>query len=535
VLHAGVRALLVLGAAAGLAWLTRDYLYRPLRATRNEETTALQLESRFPALRDRLISVIQLTAAAGDAAATVSPRLLEKLERDTAAFSASLDFSEVINWRFVRRVLMVSAALFLAAVLSTLSFPEHVKTVVRRMAFGDAKYPTKTTIRVEAPATRLVVGQDWRLRAELEGRIPRVVRVRVRLDRPKARWETYAMRPLLGYRYGLTLEKVQHGFAYQVIAGDARTAPARVDVVAPVSVLNPTLTVTPPPHLRAPPRRGVALHGARVLDGSSVEIRVPCTKALQAARLVTTDGAELALAPERGERAARGRFRLTTRADGADTAGATALVAPSGALRFRLHVRDLDGLEDPEPRAVYSIRIVEDGAPSAVIVAPKGERRCVPFAVWRVRYRLSDDYGLARAWVQWALTQPEAEEETEEGAGSASEPRTDRLAVALNEAVTLQQGEIDLKMAAIGPQPGDTVEVWLVAADARAPQEVPLGQAFGPGWSRSESVTFRVVAESEKIRDAQERLTGVEENIAELHSAQRRVKVSVDQLRSRKE
>jgi len=534
-LHAIARALLLLTAIGGMAWLGREYVYRPIKTVHNEETTALKLEAQFPHLRDRLISIIQLTSVPADQLDTpISPRLLEKLEENTAGVSSTLDFSQVINWRFLKRLFIVTGIIFLGACLSTISFPGHVKTVLKRMVFTNAKYPTKTTAKLVDTPTRMVLGEDWELRVELGGRIPSKVTARVRPATGKGRWVTHKLKPQLGYEFGLTLEKVQQSFTFLVIAGDARIAPTEVTVIPPVSVLDPVLSVKPPAYIKGNPRTDVSVHGARVLDGAEIDIVVPCTKSLVEAQLVPETGDPIKLTPMKDSQGARGTFILTT----ANTvpAGANTNMplrqAPTGLFGFTTKVKDTDGLENAEPLTTYTVKIVEDGRPSALIASPKGERSCVRFAEWTIRYKISDDFGVDRAWLYWEVLKA-ADKQKEAESGEEFIGEISRRDLVVKKDLAIQQGTATISMRKAGVEAGDTVKAWIVAADGRVTGEVPVQYGFVPGISRSESVAFNIVDEAEKVKEVQDRITTVEESVADMLDTQRRVKTSVDQIKER--
>lgn len=534
-LHAIARALLLLTAVGGMAWLGREYLYKPIKTVHNEETTALKLEAQFPHLRDRLISIIQLTAVPAEQLDTpISPRLLQKLEEDTAGVSSTLDFSQVINWRFLKRLFIVAGVIFLGACLSTVSFPGHVKTVLKRMAFTNAKYPTKTTAKlVEAP-TRMVLGDDWELRVELGGRIPSKVTARVRPTTGKGRWVTHTLKPQLGYEFGLTLEKVQQSFTFLVIAGDTRIPPTEVTVIPPVSVLDPVLNVAPPAYIKGKPRNDVSVHGSRVLDGAAVDLFVPCTKDIVEARLIPETGKPIPLTALKDRQGAAGRFILSTgsaRPAGSDT-NTPMRQAPTGLFGFTLKVKDIDGLENTEPLTTYTIKIVEDGRPSAMIASPKGERSCVRFAEWTVRYKISDDFGVDRAWLYWEILKA-ADKKKEAESGEELRGQISRRDLVVKKDLAIQQGTTTMSMRKAGTEAGDSVKAWVVAADGRVTGEVPVEYGFIPGVARSESVTFNIVDEAEKVKEVQDRITTIEENVADMRETQRRVKTSVGQIKER--
>jgi hypothetical protein len=543
-LSAAIRAVLLLAALGAAVWFAREYLYRPLKTVRNAETVALQIESRFPELRDRLISVVQLTAIpASGKEAPVSPRLIEQLEMDTAKMTSSMDFSRVINRQFVVRLMLVSGAFFALAAAGAIAFPGHASATLKRMVFSDAEYPTRTTLKLLSPPQRVVAGEDCTLQAEVGGRIPREVIARVLPG--GGTWTKRRMTPELGYRYALTVEKAQESFSFQVLAGDARSRVVNVQVIPPVSVLDPTLDVTPPPYVGGAPRQGIDVQGARVLEGSKVEIIVPCTKPVRTARLVSQEGVPIELRPMTDGNGARGTFVLTAGGpSGRQTSDVPVVAVPSGLLGFRFEIVDKDGLMNPEPRALYAIKVVEDGRPTAVIVSPRGQQSSLALAEWQINYRISDDYGLDRAWLCWRVSKTEPEEtgkEVEEKVGSgksadaaAAAAMTGWRPLNIDKGLAIQQQTVALPMAITKAEAGNTVEVWILATDGRVSGDIPKDRRFVPGLSNSETVSFRIVEETEKLKEIQERLTRIEEDIGGMYDGQRRAKIPVDQIKERK-
>ena len=208
------------------------------------------------------------------------------------------------------------------------------------------------------------------------------------------------------------------------------------------------------------------------------------------------------------------------------------LAVSRGVLSFHVKVTDCDGLQNPGPLATYRIKVLEDGAPSAVITFPKGERTSVPFGEWCVRYKMSDDYGVERAWLYWQVLKGARSDAVNSSAEAEEVGRTE---VPVDRELTIQQGESVLKLARTEAKPGDLVEVWLAAADGRVAEELPIDATHLPGLARSTLVRFNIVDESEKIRQVQERLSEVEEEIGEMRDRQRRVKTFVEQIRERVE
>ena len=302
--------LLCLGAGlAGLVWLVRIYIRTPLSVKRNEETVALKLENRFEYLNDRLISVIQLTRPGSEAdKSAMSQSLISRLESDVADISYDIRFSEIFDWKFIRRIVLISLVIFSFALMSYASFPEYVMTTVKRMFLSSQNYPVLTRITVDEHKTKIVEGDDWTVNVSLAGEIPSSVYLRRKKTDTEEDWEEYELKPGLGYTYSLTLKKVRNTFDFRIYAGDGITDSVRVKVIKLLTISDPELDVTPPSYTGIDPVENVALSSAPLVESAEVRITVPANKELVSGRLLTAVGTAVGLKPDPSGVSASGRF-----------------------------------------------------------------------------------------------------------------------------------------------------------------------------------------------------------------------------------
>lgn len=535
VLPAAARLVLLLGGLGAAGWVAKTDLRDPLRERRDEIATALKIEKRFPELRDRLISVVQLA----DGAPGASPELLARLELDTAQITAPLDFAAVINWRFLRKILLIAGAILAAGTFSGVIFPQYVATTFRRMFFGDVRYPSLTRIEVRRAPPRLIEGADWRLEVVLSGRIPSSAALKIRNVSTGAggsrKWTSVPLRPIVGYTYGVTLEKVPQSFEYQVLAGDAWTEPQVVQVLIPVAVLDPLLDIRPPAYSGLPALKDEPLAGATVMEGATVTLRVPTSKPLAGGALLTAAGETLALTPLAGGTGAVATLAVALAGDPA-AATSGVLVARNGVASFTLRVKDTEGLENPEPRVLYSLRVQKDQAPKVRLVSPKSDRVSVPYAEWKIAYEADDDFGVRAAWLAWEA-RPTAvgdgarsDEGSGDAAGAVKPLRQGRSPLQGTADALHWEGQGILDMVAARAAPGETLTVWVEAADARGgvtTNGLPVPQSVG----RSQPLQFVIVDENAKWEEIQKRLGAIEEEVVNLQDRQEGVKKVVGGLR----
>lgn len=451
------RLILLAAGITGLLWVVRTYLLVPIKALMDEDIVALKVETRFPELQDRLISVVQLTRSEKELEdAGMSLDLLRRLESDTAELTATLNFSEIIDWDFVRKISLIAAGLVVVAVLATSQFSEYVMTAISRMALTNRKYPTLTNIELVDPVTKILQGDDWPLKVEIAGRIPYQV-ILYRKSESDRGWEEIEMRPEMGSTYSIMIEKIYESFRYQVEAGDARTDKIDVAVLEPIKLKSLTVDVTPPGYTGLKPVKGALLSAIEVAEGSLVKLTVHTTKKVISGQLLPMSGGSVPLKPiSSGD-------------------GLSVEFTASVSMNFTVSAVDTDGLKNPEPLMIYRLEVRPDRSPKVAVTAPKGEKTSVPIGKWDVMYRIKDDYGVTASWLSWRV------DPVPEGGGGvlmdADPIREGRDVIPIP---TSGEGRIKLSMIPKHMKVGEVLTAWIEAADARS------SLALGAIWSSSQ-------------------------------------------------
>lgn len=499
------RVLLLASGVAAIAWIAKKYLYDPLRIPMDEDSIALRLERRFPDLKDRLISVIQLTRPGGSRNGSFSDALIRRLEKDTAQVTSQMDFSAIIDWPFIRRVTLAAAAMVVIAVMSAAQFPGHAAAFLSRVFLGDSRYPTETRAEIhENVKSRVVRGDDWSLRLEVNGKIPDEVVLYTKAEREDATWEEISVKPELGRTFAVTLPKVQDSFLYRVHANDFWTDMRSVEVLIPVAIRDePTISVVPPSYTSFPPVRDASLAGIEILQGSQVEVRVPTTKKVVSGQLIPTEGEPVAMKPIQEDETGP---------------GALARFMVRKPTSFTVRLKDVDGLNNEEPYTVYRLRVRPDRTPKVVILKPKKTCTVVPYGNWMIHYTLSDDIGVKKAWIAWRVGEDAGGEE------AASDPtKAGRREVQM----AVGPGKTTFEFVPLRVSPGDTVYAWVEAADALSLQEGGHPTRLG----RSQEIEFRVITQQAKEEEMEKRLLQIEEQIVRLHDDQKDVNSRTEQIK----
>ena len=211
--------------------------------------TALQLERKHPELSSLLVSYVQF----GDPAVRpqdASAELIDAMRSQALEVTRPLDFREVVDFRQLRRLVMTAALVLL--LFGTMSYykSDHFKTLLRRMAGVDARYPTRTRITFVTPSPTVPMGGALTLTARAAGRVPEVgtLYVRTHDDQP---WQK-ALFPLdETLVYTSEMGEVHEGFSYYARIGDDQTEPMRVTVIPPPQVREARITVRHPEYMNA--------------------------------------------------------------------------------------------------------------------------------------------------------------------------------------------------------------------------------------------------------------------------------------------
>jgi hypothetical protein len=95
-LELAARVVLLLAALAVLGWILWRFLYRRVSDLPGEDPLAVAVESRFPDLKDRLITAVQLSRETDPERYGMSPQLIEDAIRDALDPTQSIRFDEVL-------------------------------------------------------------------------------------------------------------------------------------------------------------------------------------------------------------------------------------------------------------------------------------------------------------------------------------------------------------------------------------------------------------------------------------------------------
>ncbi len=462
-----VRAVLLAGLLAALAFVAARGLLAPGLRRPDDDDLAFFVERRVPSFRGRLIASVQLTrpgALPPDAAASLVRALVTETER----LADATDFAALVSTRELKRFGAWAAAAGLAALLALAAGGPDIRTLLARAFLSRADVPRKTRVVVIDPEKRIGRGDSVLIEARGEGILPPSGTLAIKsLVR---RGQEFPMERATNSRnrYARALENIQQSFNYQVRLNDGASRTHHVEVLPrPALVSLQCEQVYPDYTGRKPTRR--APGDLVLLAGSRLKLSATASKPLKTAS-VWLEGPErrqtLSIAPGEPRRLS-----------------GEILVPATNLTGFSFNLVDVDGMESRDP-AVYHVEILPDKAPVVRILAPdRKEELVTQAATLFAEFQAQDDFQVARAWLRYKVGEAE---------NAATNSLELDLAGAEGESV---RRTFPWKIAGVSPPLalGTRLEYWIEVQDNN--------NVTGPGRGASERQLLRVVTPDEKRAD----------------------------------
>lgn len=502
------RAGWVVGAVA-LAWAVWRVTLRRLLRPLPDRSLAILVERRFPEFQESLITTVELSGSSVERLEFGRPMLDYARDR-AAALVGGVDVRRLLRLTRLGR-LVGAAALVLAGWLAwAVVAPDTARFALARLAtLRDDPWPRATRLVVEGYSGGKPVvfrdgeavvarGRDFRLlvKADTAHAVPETVALRYWYsdgsgDRKRMDREGRAAADKEPFQvFSYTFASVPSSAVLDVRGGDARLRNLRLRVVESPT-LQMTLACEFPAYTARPPRE-LAVTGVMPLpEGTRVRVLGRASKPLTR---VTID---------------------LPRGDGTFASETLPLEPPTAAFTFdagrldedrtlQFTLLDADGIETREPVRL-ALSAVRDEPPVVRIQLADIGAAVTPQARLPLVGQMTDDYGVAAAWIDYAL----------DSAAAAS--RTFATAPAGRTEIRVEEA---FELAELRPQPGMKLTVGTRAADTRnlpttpepnvAPGERYLLDVVTPGQLRamleSRELTLRqrfevILGEMQGLRD----------------------------------
>jgi hypothetical protein len=519
---------LALSASAREAWRTGielagvltllTALLRPLTRRLPDMTLAADVERRYPVLRERLLTTLDLAPAletAGPAAipsvsggspqSNFSPALAGAVADETNRVAADLDFRRAVSLRPLRNgALTLVFMLVLLALQVAVAGPAFANWL-RRMAdpHADIAPYAGTRLQVTPDATLLPVGETTSVTIKTWGNIADKCELRIhRQDEPADAWTRITLQnpaplPDLGvgrdegnvrsFRY--QLPKLAQNVTLVAYANDGHSNERDVRVAARPTVLGVNLTLHYPAYMHRADKTLNGTNGSFAAPyGSEVEVTALTNNPLKAATYLQNNGKE----EEWAVSAHSATGRLAIRKD----------------LSYTLKLVDSNGFRNLDaPR--YLVHADMDQTPTVQISRPATDLDLVPGGSLPLVARADDDYGVVSMKLVYDKTHEDASRTDQSrishvGAGSLNVPGPDGGP----HAAVQQRWHI----ASISPRPGDVVRYELDAIDNDT--------LDGPHIGRSTAYRIHVVSVPEMQMRIKEQLDEEQRALQQLRAHQ---------------
>jgi len=383
----GRLTLLILSAGGLLAGLV-CWAWRPMRIPLSDASLALLVEDRFPQLRERLISAVQL---GGDPKGS-SAGLVAALQTDAGDAASGLDFSAVTRSQRVKGLAVLAHVAVLGLVAVGVLWPTISRIYLRRILtpFSGARWPRRANLSVQGlePVTRVPRGSSLTVtvtarRSTRRGRLHswRAARRETirRLEADPKKALTFTTR----------FVRIVEPFQFYVTDGGDRTPTYEIIPVAAPEVRSLRLTCVYPNYTRLPEKQLPAGETRlTAVVGTDVRWTARATKPILpggAVELLDASGGvvrsePITLAPDR--RSLRGHFRLTPGLSG-----------------YRFAIQDGNKFGS-DPSRIYRLKVLADETPTVRLeiqdrpIRTGWDLDVLPSAILPLRVRSEDDYGI---------------------------------------------------------------------------------------------------------------------------------------------
>lgn len=444
--------------------------WRPLRRIPSGDALALWIERRRPEFRSRWISAVQLQRQADGAPEDpATAAFVARLVDEADALGAQVDWPAVVpSEAFRARARQVGWLAGVVLVVGIVSWPSS-GILLRRWALQEVPLPRQTRI-VEITGSRtLGRGDDFLLRTQAEGVLPKAGKLILR--HPSGRVQTLSLEadPAHPGWYERTLANLPASFHYRVEVHDATSAEFEVQVLPRPAVTNLALSVTLPEYTRLG-TRSVAPNELTLLRGSRLRIAGQATQPLARADLRLA-GVERTLAA------------VVDPTDPARFVGEVPITG-DGLSGFALELVDRLGVGSRDP-AIFAVEVVADRVPQVRMLVPSRREELVTSrSEALVAMEVADDFGLGSLRLLYQFV----------GATNHAAPASIDLDLT-GETNAVVRRRFEWKLAQLRPPltDGAMLEFWVEAADRN--------NLDGPGIGRSERYLLRVVSEAEKRAD----------------------------------
>lgn len=378
------RVLLLAINVATLAVVVHRNWLRYLKAY-DRTRVALEVEGRHPELESLLVSFVQL---GGDSHTDASPALLRAMERQAIEVTGPLDFRDIINFGQLKRIFIVSAAVFLLFCGLSVNWSEHFHVLMLRLfnPGSELKYPTRTHIAEHSGNLNIKQGDNAELRARVTGLVPQQGTL---FYRPKdGDWKKLPVMLNDKDELAYVFQNVFEGFQYYMRIGDAKTEPFSVSVVPPPRLTEAQLQLTYPAYTKLK-EKAVNTLSPDVVEGTSVDWLLHLEPAVAKVDMIREGGAVMPLELDATGRVAKLKLPAKT------------------SFGYQLRWTEKQHNFAYDEGVQHFVRVLPDTPPEVDIVQPTGDDKATVNKKLTVSFRAADDFGVAKVFLAYSINEGE--------------------------------------------------------------------------------------------------------------------------------
>src|SRR6476660_10576994 len=400
---ATTRRIGLIAAACIAFYVCYRYLLRRIFVPISDTTAAVLLERRFPALKDHVITAVDVASIPAHAAA-YHPELVAKTNEAAGAAITTVNPRDLFNHRPLVRSIAAAVALVASLVVFAIVSRDVFGFWLDRIGLSDTPWPRRVHLEVVGfppSATgerihKLAQDDDFELlvHARTDGYdIPKEVEIRYRLaDGRRGRDTLTRVGEAAASRedYQLFRYEFKHvvgNMDFDVVGGDDRVRDLHLNVVDRPELAAIEIECVHPEYLARDSRRLPVTGGMRIPEGTRLTLHANATKPLTTAQIrEAKDKKDTALAiADNGPQTLDYDYGTLTADD-----------------VLLLSVTDTDGVATREPYRV-SLSAVRDEVHQIAVRLSGISTAITPDAVLPVVGKITDDYALDRAWYEYQI------------------------------------------------------------------------------------------------------------------------------------
>jgi hypothetical protein len=495
-----VRALILAADIALLVYFVRKQVLLLILRPPNLEACALMVEKHWPRFHGRMIASVQL---GGPRFTADSPELVQAVQHDTDARTATLDFGQIVPTRMLaRRIWIALAVTVVWAGLMVMIAPGSI-ALLKRVFLLPAKVPRKTEIICLSGNKIIPAGDSVLIEALARGIVPSHGRVTLVDDSGRIQEITLDPERDQTDHFSLKIDKVEQSLTYTIRLNDATSDTYEVKTVPRPNVTSIDCEQVYPAYTGLPPVKRTVGNLA-LLAGSQLKIHAVTNSKIVRASLKLVGGDKVLPLTVGG-------------ADGNDLKGQIDIPA-EGLTGFSIQITNEAGITSGD-ETQYRIDLIPDHPPAIQLTYPERLQELYTLkAKPTIAFVASDDYGLAKIALCYRIVEDQDSISADTSAAPPPPPPAKRIEMELGQGQPQNmKNRYEWDLAAIQPAltEGTTLEYWMEAEDAN--------NVTGPGVSDSEHHTIKIVSDIEKKAEVMNRLMDSLSTITDISQNQEKI------------